>query len=60
MQYPNIKKALLAEEIRNKAIWEDSPTDDIWGIRHGPNYLGKNLLGKAWMNARGILLAEKK
>lgn len=34
-------------------IYEDSPTDDIWGWRHADDYRGKNLLGRCWMQVRG-------
>lgn len=37
-------------------IYEDSPTDDIWGWRHGNNYNGKNLLGQCWMQTRDLFL----
>lgn len=33
-------------------IYEDSPTDDIWGVRYRDDWRGKNLLGRAWMEAR--------
>jgi ribA/ribD-fused uncharacterized protein len=41
----------------SKFIYEDSPIDDIWGVRKGDDYSGKNLLGLAWMQARYLLLA---
>lgn len=50
LQHELILSGLL--KTRERAIWEDSPTDDIWGIRSRNNYSGKNLLGKAWMQAR--------
>ncbi len=36
-------------------IYEDSPTDEIWGWRFRYNYTGLNLLGRAWMAARAVL-----
>lgn len=36
-------------------LYEDSPTDDIWGVRYMTNYSGKNLLGRCWMEVRGTL-----
>lgn len=41
----------------DRAIWEDSPTDDIWGIRYRGDYRGRNLLGRAWMEVREKLFA---
>ncbi len=37
-------------------IYEDSPIDPIWGWRMYANYSGRNLLGKAWMQARFLRL----
>jgi len=51
-QHPNLLKQLLATG--DRALWEDSPVDDIWGIRHHSNYRGKNLLGRSWMYARMV------
>lgn len=42
-------------QTNGRPIWEDSPTDDIWGIRYRNDYRGKNLLGEAWMQAREII-----
>jgi len=53
MQHPQIQESLLATGER--AIWEDSPKDNIWGIRKAADYTGKNLLGRAWMYSRHIL-----
>lgn len=39
-------------------IWEDSPVDDVWGIRFRGDYCGKNLLGRAWMQVRYTLRGE--
>lgn len=50
LQHRDILLSLLRTE--GRAIWEDSPTDDIWGIRYRNDYRGKNLLGKSWMQAR--------
>lgn len=47
---PHILKALL--ETGHRAIWEDSPVDDRWGIRYRGDYRGRNMLGKAWMQVR--------
>lgn len=37
-------------------IYEDSPTDDIWGWRYREDHRGKNLLGRALMQTGDILL----
>ena len=50
LTHGEILKKLLKTE--GRALWEDSPTDDIWGIRYRDDYRGKNLLGKAWMQVR--------
>jgi ribA/ribD-fused uncharacterized protein len=50
INHDHILKALL--DTNERAIWEDSPVDDIWGIRYRGDYRGKNLLGKAWMQVR--------
>lgn len=39
----------------NRPIYEDSPTDDIWGVRYRDNYRGKNLLGRCWMQTRSMV-----
>lgn len=39
-----------------RPIYENSPTDDIWGIRYAQSYNGKNLLGRAWMEVRQLLV----
>lgn len=58
MQHPHVLKALL--ETGERAIWEDSPIDDVWGIRYRGDYRGRNLLGKAWMEVRNkIFLATE-
>lgn len=38
-----------------RPIYEDSPTDDIWGVRYRLDYRGKNLLGRCWMYVRKIV-----
>lgn len=50
MEHSTVMAALLKSE--DRAIWEDSPTDDIWGIRYRGDYRGRNLLGRAWMETR--------
>ena len=53
-QNPGVLRALLATGER--LIAEDSPTDDIWGIRdRAGGMTGMNLLGKAWMQVRAEL-----
>jgi ribA/ribD-fused uncharacterized protein len=52
-QHKKIRNRLL--ETGGRAIWEDSPRDDIWGIRHARDYRGKNLLGYVLMDVRAIL-----
>lgn len=56
MEHEHIMKALL--ETGTRAIWEDSPVDDVWGIRYRGDYRGRNLLGKAWMQLRDRLYLE--
>lgn len=46
----------LLVETGDRPIWEDSPTDDIWGIRFQQSYTGKNLLGRCWMDVRDLLV----
>ena len=62
-QYPLIKEKLL--ETCGKVIVEASPYDTVWGIglnkeseksNHPECWKGKNLLGKAWMKVREVLL----
>lgn len=36
-------------------IYEDSPTDDIWGWRYSADHRGKNLLGRCLMDVRKVL-----
>jgi len=63
-QHPALREQLLLTE--GKELVEASPMDKIWGIGYGKaNALknhyrwGKNLLGKALMQVRNELLAEK-
>lgn len=53
LQHPDINEDL--KRTGTRAIWEDSPTDDIWGIRYRGSYRGKNLLGRTWMQTRLLL-----
>lgn len=39
-----------------RPIYEDSPTDDIWGWQHKGNYNGRNLLGRCWMQVRELVV----
>jgi ribA/ribD-fused uncharacterized protein len=57
MAHSEILHSLL--KTGGRSIWEDSPTDDIWGIRYRDDYRGKNLLGKAWMQVRDRLYLEQ-
>jgi len=52
-QWPVIYRSLVSTGER--LIYEDSPTDDIWGWRHANNYSGNNLLGLCWMQVRDLL-----
>jgi ribA/ribD-fused uncharacterized protein len=38
-----------------RPIYEDSPTDDIWGVRYRNAYRGKNLLGLCLMQVRDVV-----
>lgn len=51
-QHDDVRSELLLTGFR--AIYEDSPRDNIWGWRAGSNHNGKNLLGKCWMQARDV------
>ncbi len=64
-QHSEVKDLLLAT--CGKKLAEASPFDKIWGIgmskddknAHNPNkWRGKNLLGKSWMKARGLILID--
>lgn len=50
-QHPYIRKKLL--ETGDAEIIEDSPRDSFWG--RGPDWKGKNHLGKIWMKLRAEL-----
>ena len=57
-----MEKTLQHEDVRDwlectdrRTIYEDSPTDLVWGWRQGENYSGRNLLGLCWMETRRIL-----
>lgn len=52
-QHDHLQKLLLSTD--DRLIYEDSPTDDIWGIRYAQDYRGKNLLGRVLMEVREIL-----
>lgn len=52
-QHSYIRTALDATKLR--PIYEDSPTDDIWGVRHRNDYRGRNLLGRCWMTTRNVI-----
>lgn len=54
IQHDDIRRYLTATHAR--AIYEDSPVDDIWGWRYHFDYRGKNLLGRCWMYARSVLV----
>lgn len=57
MQHRGVRLALT--QTRGRPIYEDSPTDDIWGWRYQQSYTGKNLLGLSWMVARQTLDAAR-
>lgn len=45
--------ATLTDELNGLPIYEDSPWDDIWGVRdQAGGYSAKNLLGRVWMQVR--------
>lgn len=54
LQHMDVEIALRNSGKRR--IYEDSPTDDIWGWRYQGDYRGKNLLGRAWMQTRFMIL----
>lgn len=54
IQNPDVRDSLLASNVRH--IYEDSPTDDIWGWRYGQSYTGKNLLGRCLMEVRSLIV----
>ena len=58
-----ICKVLQHEYVRSKLgrtkgviLIENSPTDSFWG--RGPDWLGLNMLGKLWMEIRGMFFPE--
>lgn len=53
IQHPEV--GIILASTSGRPIWEDSPTDDIWGIRFEGDYRGKNLLGNAWEQVRAIM-----
>lgn len=48
-QHPALRVALNRFRDNGMFLYEDSPTDDIWGVRYSRDYRGKNLLGRCWM-----------
>lgn len=50
-QHEKVREVLL--ETGNKQIYENSPTDEFWGVGESGN--GQNHLGKLWMKLRGEL-----
>lgn len=56
--YKTRQNAAIEQWLRETAdrhIYEDSPTDDIWGWRYAQDHRGKNLLGRCWMDVRSLL-----
>lgn len=53
-QHEYVRRKLLATGDRE--LIEDSWRDDFWGW--GPNYDGKNMLGKLWMEVRAEIRGE--
>lgn len=53
LQNDEVARWLKATGARH--IYEDSPTDDIWGWRFRSDYRGRNLLGRCLIEARKIL-----
>jgi ribA/ribD-fused uncharacterized protein len=53
LQNGEMQDALADSE--GRTLYEDSPTDDIWGIRNHYDYRGRNLLGQALMEVRYLL-----
>lgn len=53
-QTPPLRTRLM--ETVGRPIYEDSPTDDIWGVRFQQDYRGKNLLGRCWMDVRNAIV----
>ncbi len=53
---PDLGKKLI--DTMGSHIYEDSPTDDIWGWRYEQDHSGKNLLGECWMEIRDLVISE--
>lgn len=53
LQHRDVRRWLAATGKR--PLYEDSDTDDIWGVRFRNDYRGKNLLGRCWMYARSVI-----
>lgn len=51
LQHGEVRRWLMGTE--DRPIYEDSPTDDIWGWRFENDHRGRNLLGRCWMQVRG-------
>lgn len=58
-QYRQLAEGLI--ETGDRLIAEDSPTDNIWGIRGatGMGFGGQNWLGAAWMAGRDVLMGRR-
>lgn len=52
LQHEDVRKWL--KSTKDRPIYEDSPTDDIWGWRYMDDHRGRNLLGRCWMQIRGV------
>lgn len=55
-QHEKVQKTL--RETGSKNIFENSPTDEFWGV--GPDGNGNNALGKLWMKLRENLVQDNK
>lgn len=56
--YKTVQHSDVRNELRStgkRIMYEDSPTDDLWGWRHARDHSGKNLLGRCWMQVRDLL-----
>lgn len=53
IQVPEMADALV--DSQDRSLYEDSPTDDIWGWRNRNDYRGRNLLGQALMEVRSLI-----
>lgn len=54
-QHSELRSKLVKHTNEGLVLYEDSPTDDIWGWRYREDYRGKNLLGRALMSAGNLL-----